>query len=325
MPGPHLALLPLALLAGEFGQDVPPPPPATAAASSEPTQTVTLAEVADRYTVPVEIAGSGPYRFVIDTGAERTVISRQLAAMLNLPAGRRVNVVAMSGVSEVGTVVIPSLTLSSVPSIGAILAPALEAEHLGAAGLLGIDTLQHHKVTIDFDAKTMAVSPSEKRRKREKLAADEIVIRAKNVFGQLIVTDASIDGFPVRVVLDTGSPISIGNASLKRLALRHAARFQPLQLTSATGGIVDTQYTRASKLRVGGVEFVRAPIAFSDAPPFARFGLQKRPAMLLGMDTLRLFRRVDIDFPNREVRFRLPRLDRMNYSCLATINGACTS
>ena len=33
----------------------------------------------DRLTVPVSIDGKGPYRFLVDTGAERTVISEELA------------------------------------------------------------------------------------------------------------------------------------------------------------------------------------------------------------------------------------------------------
>ena len=44
--------------------------------------------------MPVTIADAGPYPFVVDTGAERTVISRQLAQTLGLPAGRDVRVTA---------------------------------------------------------------------------------------------------------------------------------------------------------------------------------------------------------------------------------------
>ena len=313
------ALLPaaLALVAlPDIGQAPPPPPDQTY---------VLLKEVAERMTVPVQIAGSGPYRFIIDTGAERTVISRQLASTLNLPAGRDINVVAMSGVSRVGTVVIPSLTMSTLPDIGAINAPALDADHLGGLGLLGIDTLQHHKVTIDFDGERMAVTPSSKRSRPERRQANEIVVRAKNVFGQLIVTDAEIDGNAVRVVLDTGSPVSIGNLALQRLVRRHAGKFEPLEMTSATGGKLQTQLTRANKLRIGGVEFVGMPLAFSDAAPFERFGLEKKPAMLLGMNALKFFRQVEIDFPNREVRFQLPRQERVATRCLSAFNGQCTA
>jgi hypothetical protein len=47
-------------------------------------------------------------------------------------------------------------------------------------------------------------------------------------------------------------------------------------------------------------------IAFSDAPPFARLGLRKRPALLLGMAQLRLFHRVAIDFGARRILFAMP-------------------
>ena len=40
----------------------------------------------DRMTVPVRVAGYGPYRFPIDTGADRTAISSDLARQLSLGA-----------------------------------------------------------------------------------------------------------------------------------------------------------------------------------------------------------------------------------------------
>ena len=36
-------------------------------------------------------------------------------------------------------------------------------------------------------------------------------------------------------------------------------------------------------------------------------GLADRPALILGMSSLRLFRRVEIDFANREIAFSLPK------------------
>ena len=316
----HPALWPLAgvLLAVPKPTQTPP---------SDETQ-VALQEVAARMTVPVTIAGAGPYRFVIDTGAERTVISRQLATTLGLPAGRDVNVMAMSGWARVGTVTIPSVSLSSVPHVGAIQAPAFDAGHLGAQGLLGIDTLQKHKVTMDFDAGIMFVTPSvaRTRKDRDVRVKDEIVVRAKSAVGQLIVTDADIDGRSVRVVLDTGSPISIGNLALRRAARSTLTGAMPLTLTSVTGGVVQTELARAPKLRIGSFAFNDIPIAFADVAPFANFGLAKRPAMLLGMDALKQFRRVDIDFANREVRFLLPRNAPVGAGgCRARVAGRCAA
>ena len=45
-------------------------------------------DLADRMTVPVKLSGSGPYRFLVDTGADRTAISRQLAGRPVLVTGR---------------------------------------------------------------------------------------------------------------------------------------------------------------------------------------------------------------------------------------------
>ena len=138
---------------------LPAPPPAMSAAENAAPDDLSFAEVDQRMTVPVQIAGAGPYRFIIDTGAQRSVISRQLARRLNLPAGRRVRLTAMTGSSVVDTVIIPSLSVSTM-SGERIEAPALEGSDLGALGLLGIDTLQGHRLVIDFDAGRMSVAPS---------------------------------------------------------------------------------------------------------------------------------------------------------------------
>ena len=42
----------------------------------------------DRLTVSVHHEGRGPFRFLVDTGADRTAVSRQLAERLGLAPGR---------------------------------------------------------------------------------------------------------------------------------------------------------------------------------------------------------------------------------------------
>ncbi|HEX8484450.1 retroviral-like aspartic protease family protein [Sphingomonas sp.] len=262
-----------------------------------------------RMTVPVSLAGAGPFRFIVDTGAERTVVSHELARKLRLPPGRVVRLTAMTGTTSVGTVIIPSLSVGALTATGQprIEAPALSAVDLGALGILGLDTLQGRKVTIDFDTQTMTVTPSIKRRSPP-AASDEIVVRARSVFGQLVVTDARYRGQTVRVILDTGSVVSMGNAALReRLARADRKRDKPIELVSVTGETLQAGYTQIGRVSLGDIVFDNLPVAFADAAPFAKFGLVERPAMLLGMDALRLFRRVDIDFVNREVRLRKPR------------------
>ena len=266
-------------------------------------------------TVPVTIAGAGPFPFVVDTGAQRTVIARELAATLGLAPGRIVRVTGMTGSDSIGTVIIPSLKVSVIGSTE-IEAPAISAINLGARGLLGIDALQAHAVGIDFDTKTMTVTPSRKRQVRERAGPDEIVIRARSLFGQLVVTDAYCNGIRIRVILDTGTSVSMANGALRRKVTRKglgsAGASQPVSLTGVTGETVVADYTTIDRVTIGSLTLGDLPVAFTaiDAPPFRQFGLAERPAMLLGMDVLQLFRRVDIDFANREVRLTLPRETR---------------
>ncbi len=48
------------------------------------------------------------------------------------------------------------------------------------------------------------------------------------------------------------------------------------------------------------------PITFADSPAFDALGLENRPALILGMDNLRILDRVAIDFDSRSVLFDLP-------------------
>jgi predicted aspartyl protease len=244
---------------------------------------------------------------VIDTGAERTVVSRQLAGSLNLSAGTPVTLVSMTGTSQVNTVIVPELAIESIGVRHTITAPALDARNLGASGLLGIDTLQKHQVSIDFETGLMEVRKSEPRKRHIARSPDEIVVVAKSLFGQLIVTDAYFGNTRIQVVVDTGSQVSMGNSALRKRVGRRLSDMRKITLTSVTGGQTVAEYTQVPSIKIGNVEFQWMPVAFADVAPFKKFGLEKKPALLLGMDALRSFRRVDIDFPNRQVRFLMPR------------------
>lgn len=265
-----------------------------------------LGEVDQRLTVPVAVNARGPYHFIIDTGAERTTVSHELANVLRLSPGRPVTLLSMTGRSQVDTVVVPRLEIESIGVQHRVVAPKLEARNLGAIGLLGIDMLRDHQVTIDFDRGTMDVRPSVKRSKRWKRDPDEIVVTAKSQFGQLIVTDAYYGSTRIQVVLDTGSSVSMGNSALRK-RIGGSRKAHPIELTDVVGDKALAAYTTVPNIKVGEVLFGSMPVAFADVAPFERFGLSKRPALLLGMDALRSFRRVDIDFANRQVRFRMPK------------------
>ena len=293
--------------AGTPAAMTPPPPLATDTTTDTATDTaLSLGAAQNRMTVPVAIDTRGPWPFVIDTGAERTVVSRELAATLGLAAGPSLRVVAMTGPSIVPSVLVPALSVSALAQ-PTIVAPALEERNIGAPGMLGIDTLQGHSIDIDFDRSAMTVRPSRKRHVRAGVRGDEVVVVARSRFGQLIVTDARWRGRRISVVVDTGSSMTVGNPALLAMIGGQARPLGPTAALSVTGLTLQAQAFVVDDVAIGGIGLANMPVAIADAAPFHRFGLRRRPALLLGMDTLRLFRRVRIDFANRDIELTLPR------------------
>ena len=262
----------------------------------------------DRMTVQVQVNGSEPVPFIVDTGAERTVIANDLARKLALEAGPTLTLATISGRYQVNSFFIDTLSTTSV-SLEGIEAPGLERSNLGAYGLLGIDSLEDSRVHLDFARKTMDVLPSRKTRGKTKLENGMIVVNAKRKAGRMILSSARIDGIQVDIILDTGAQSSMANIALRdRLRRRHISiDFIPVKMKSVTGTIMDGAYTQIRQIDVGGLIISDMPMTFADNYAFAALGLKDRPAILLGMDALRLFDRVLIDFSNRRVGFDPPK------------------
>lgn len=255
-----------------------------------------------RMVVPVSVDGSGPFPFLVDTGAERTVISRELARRLALKRGDNVIMHSMTEVGEVDTARIQDLQVSK-KSVNDLQAPALSAENLGAAGMLGVDSLQAQRVVFDFGKQKMSIVPSQKM--ESYWGPDAIVVEGRRLYGRLVLVDAKIDGQKITVILDTGSQVTIGNSALRRqlAAKKRLKPTFPIELVSVTGGKMTLDYTTTKFIKLGGIEIYDMPIGFADVHPFKQLHLTDRPALLLGMDVLRLFERVSVDFARKQVRF----------------------
>ncbi|MFD2138206.1 retropepsin-like aspartic protease [Novosphingobium resinovorum] len=181
--------------------------------------------------------------------------------------------------------------------------PLLERANMGADGILGTDSLQHQRVLLDFARNTITIG---------NLAETgggrgfEIVVRAKERSGRLIMTDALIDGVRTDVVIDTGASGTIGNRALQE-ALAKKPRQAMLKgaVSSVTGQELAVDLGVADKLELGGIGVSNVVIAYADAPAFSELKLSRKPAIFLGMRELRAFKRVAIDFTKRKVSFDL--------------------
>lgn len=287
----------------------PPSAPFIAAATIDDSleiegEALEAEQLKKRLFIDVKVNNSGPHRFLVDSGADRSVVSDGLALQLGLPAGAPVRVQGMAGMREVATVEVAELSLGQ-SDIGPITAPSLAAVHLGADGLIGIDALADQRLMLDFDKRTITVQDS--RQPYTGGSNGEIVVTARRRKGQLIITEASIANRGVSAVIDTGSEITLGNPALRERLFgnRRPAGMKEIELLSVTGQVLKADAVVLNNIRIGGLYLNNVVVAFADAPPFRLFGLAERPAIFLGSDLLSSFRRVSLDFRNRKVRFTL--------------------
>lgn len=256
-----------------------------------------------RMTVEVRVNGRGPYRFLVDSGADTSVVGQRIARDLSLPLGDAVTLHGMTASARVDTVQVAELSMGQ-STIRDLQMPALREEDLGGEGMIGIDALVQQRLMMDFEKR---VIKAEDARQPAKMLAGEIVVTARRHRGQLILTQVKAAGQRVDAVVDTGSEISIGNTALRDRLLRKRQKFETVEVTGVTGVTVPLQIARIERLQLGSVTLSNVPIAFADVPPFKVFGLSDQPSLLLGTDLLATFRRVSLDFRARKVRFQLRR------------------
>jgi predicted aspartyl protease len=266
----------------------------------------------DRMTVPVRVLGMGPFQFLVDTGADRTSISREVAGKLGLASGDSAAIHTVTGVSTVSTAVVPDLQLTR-RSMKVVDAPLLDSINIGADGIIGVDALRSQSVLFDFQKDTLSIVPSATAKFDDE--PDVIVVQAVRRNGRLVFTDAVANGHAVTVVIDTGAQISIGNEALRDELLGRGLvdPAQKVQLQSVTGDMITGDYMFVKDLEIGGLTLKDLAIVFADAHTFRELKLDGKPALLLGMNAIRAFKKVSIDFANHKFRVVLPEHSALDF------------
>ncbi len=299
------ASLALASIAAR-GQSVSQPQTASA---PEPSPIDTAADAAKRLSVEVRIDARGPYRFVVDTGADRTVLASDIAVDLGLLHGERVMMEGVVRAVATDTVTLHELSFGSVRCTQLVV-PVLPRSMLEADGYLGLDTLDRHRVTLDFKNHTLQVSEPRSRFSALWVRHNEARVRASGSAGHLRAVDCTVDGVAATAFIDTGAEVSAGNAALlaalNRRAPAHYAS-DAVPLTDITGGEISGNVTTVGKIRLMDLEFTDCPLVIADFQVFDVWGLRHDPALLIGMNFLRQFSKISIDYGRKELRFDLTR------------------
>jgi predicted aspartyl protease len=257
-----------------------------------------------RVWVPVQVDGKGPFRLVLDTGAQRSAVTQDLAQRLGSPQDRS-SPVMLHGVT--GKAVVPTITVDSMQVGDLFLQPAampVVADVFGGAeGLLGTEGLQDHLIFIDFKRDYIRISRSPNLRAPLGFTS----VRFLPDRHDLLMVRAMVGNLPVRAVIDTGAQATVGNLALQE-ALRRRVGRKGLdgddRVQGATGEWQAGVGVRLPLIQLGDLTVRDAYVTFVDLHIFKRWALDDEPTLLIGMDLIGLVEQMVIDYRRQELQFK---------------------
>jgi predicted aspartyl protease len=258
-----------------------------------------------RAATMVKINGQGPFAFLIDTGANRSSISADLAEALMLPKLEQRLVNGVTGAQMRAIVRAEELSTGSLLARNVDM-PVIETAALGGAqGLLAANELKSQRVILDFARDRYEVTSS-----RRGLIPDGAKrLRASLRFGHLVETPCRIGRVLARCIIDTGAEYTLINQVMLD-ALRKDDRTKIVRENVRLYGATDPVFTGTvvimPPLVLGDMEFVGSAALASDAHIFGVWGLSRVPAVLLGMNVMRACDFLAIDFPRKALYVRIP-------------------
>jgi Aspartyl protease len=257
-----------------------------------------------RVVVPVKINGRGPYRFIVDTGANHSTISPDLVRELGLKTDTQalVTLDGITGAAQVTYVSIDRLQAGDLTLEDTALPVVWAPVMAGADGILGAAGMSEKSLLIDFQRNRVAIASHVESFSRNQ----GIKIHATRVVNGLIVLDTTVGGVRTAAVLDTGSERTLGNLALRNAlnSNKRAAKGFVAELTSvygATKEIEAGEISRAPPIAVGSLRITDVAVVYGDFHIFNVWNMHDKPAMILGMDVLGTVASLNIDFKNQNV------------------------
>jgi predicted aspartyl protease len=181
--------------------------PAATSSAADRTPSIPLrVDARGGVAVPVVVNGAGPFTFILDTGASRSIVADDLARELDAPVVAKSEVVTSVGSDMRLVVQLASIALASAEA-RAVLAPVLPAANLallgrGVRGLLGQDFLSGFNYTLDYRRGRLTWD--------EPLACDGAgAVRMSASEGRYVVRAETDRGSIVRLVPDSGAEVAV--------------------------------------------------------------------------------------------------------------------
>jgi predicted aspartyl protease len=111
--------------------------------------------------IPVMVNNNGPYRFVLDTGASNTILSKSVADTLKIRKGESRSILTASGVVSVTLRNVNTLEVGAgrLENVQIAVGDFALLKTIKVDGILGSDYLRRFKVSIDYDEEIVDIEP----------------------------------------------------------------------------------------------------------------------------------------------------------------------
>jgi predicted aspartyl protease len=258
-------------------------------------------------TTAVRINGKGPFHFIVDTGADHSVIAEDVAKALNLPIGHDVLVQGIIRAIPAPSVPVAELRFGAVVRDN-LQMPVLPRALLKADGFLGLDAIGNHRVIFDFKKRTLRVTEPLPATFIVQNGNNETYIAAPGEDGHLRSVACRVDGISTVAFIDSGAEVSVGNEALRQALIAIGSSYagvRDIELTGITGGSRSGKVVKVETILLGNLEFSGCEIAVADLDVFRIWDLADKPALLIGLNFLREFQTVTIDYGRKEFRLKL--------------------
>lgn len=280
--------------------------PVAAAAKASPADKLFAAPThldrVGRIVVAVLIDGRGPFRFLVDTGADGSMISPALVRTLGLAPNQTPDerVEGTTGIEQLPCVTIDTLSIGSIVKRNVRMPISPSPVMVGIDGILGLAGFGPVSVLVDFHNNRVAIDPASLR-----MVEGFLDIRAERTPGGLLMIPARVGNVPVEAVIDTGATETLGNAALRQALLRDAAKNpEAARIYGVTKQVSNGGISQSPTLYLGPAAIQGLGIVYSDIPIFRIWHLDSQPALILGMNVLGSVQELVLDYPRARVYLR---------------------
>lgn len=255
-----------------------------------------------RVVIPVMVNGHGPFRFVVDTGANHSTISSTLVQTLGLKPAESASITldGITGAAQVSFVTIDKLQAGDLTVSQANLPVVWSPVLAGADGIFGAAGLTEKSLLVDFQRNRVVISP----RVEGSVRSSSVRIHALRPTHGLITLETKVGKIPTIAVIDTGSERTLGNYALRDALKGGRAAGALAYVTSVYGATKEVErgeIMRAPPISLGQLHITDVAIVYGGFHIFKVWDMLDKPAIIIGMDVLGTVASLGIDFGNQDV------------------------